>query len=108
MNSSQDGAIYNPEKISPCHTAGHGNTPKVIAGSQQDPSSEGEPKVNNDALRPEIVGRMNSSQDGVIYNPEKISPCHTGTHGNTPMITADNQRDITPPHTTPNAMRELL
>jgi DNA-cytosine methyltransferase len=58
-------------------------------------------------FRPEIVGHMNSSQDGAIYNPEKISPCHTGTHGNTPMITADNQCDITPP-TTPNAMRELL
>ena len=30
VNSSQDGVILNPEGISQCHSAGHGNQPKVI------------------------------------------------------------------------------
>ena len=30
INSSQDGMIVSKEGLSPCHTAGHGNCPKVI------------------------------------------------------------------------------
>jgi DNA (cytosine-5)-methyltransferase 1 len=30
LNSSQDGVVVSPDGISPCHTAGHGNTPKVL------------------------------------------------------------------------------
>ena len=30
INSSQDGIVVNKDDLSPCHTAGHGNCPKVI------------------------------------------------------------------------------
>lgn len=30
INSSQDGVVVNKDDLSPCHTAGHGNCPKVI------------------------------------------------------------------------------
>lgn len=30
VNSSQDGVVVSPEGVSPCHSAGHGNCPKVI------------------------------------------------------------------------------
>jgi DNA (cytosine-5)-methyltransferase 1 len=30
VNSSQDGVVVSPEGVSPCHSAGHGNQPKVI------------------------------------------------------------------------------
>ena len=30
INSSQDGVVVSPEGIAPTHTAGHGNTPKII------------------------------------------------------------------------------
>ena len=32
INSSQDGVVVDPNGISPTHTAGHGNCPKVIEG----------------------------------------------------------------------------
>ena len=30
INSSQDGVVVNKDGLSPCHTAGHGNCPKVV------------------------------------------------------------------------------
>ena len=30
INSSQDGVVVNKDDLSPCHTAGHGNCPKVM------------------------------------------------------------------------------
>lgn len=30
INSSQDGIVVSPHGISPTHTAGHGNTPKIL------------------------------------------------------------------------------
>ena len=32
------------------------------------------------------VGKINSSQDGVIVDPKGISPTHTAGHGNTPKV----------------------
>ena len=32
------------------------------------------------------VGRLNSSQDGVVVSPDGITPTHTAGHGNTPKI----------------------
>lgn len=32
INSSQDGVVVSVEGISPTHTAGHGNTPKILCG----------------------------------------------------------------------------
>ena len=39
------------------------------------------------------VGRVNSSQDGVIVSPEGISPTHTAGHGNTPKVVVRNEID---------------
>jgi DNA (cytosine-5)-methyltransferase 1 len=38
-----------------------------------------EPAVN-------VVGRINSSQDGIVVSSEGIAPTHTAGHGNTPKI----------------------
>ena len=35
VNSSQDGVVVSAEGISPCHSAGHGNCPKVIEGRDE-------------------------------------------------------------------------
>ena len=39
-------------------------------------------------LEPKIVqvGKINSSQDGVVVSPEGVTPTHTAGHGNTPKI----------------------
>jgi DNA (cytosine-5)-methyltransferase 1 len=36
--------------------------------------------------RVDIIGKINSSQDGVVVNPDGISPTHTAGHGNCPKI----------------------
>ena len=33
-----------------------------------------------------LIGKINSSQDGVIISTGGGSPCHTSGHGNTPKI----------------------
>ena len=30
ISSSQDGVVVNPDGLAPCHTAGHGNCPKIL------------------------------------------------------------------------------
>lgn len=30
MNNSEDGVVVSADGIAPCHTAGHGNTPKIV------------------------------------------------------------------------------
>lgn len=32
------------------------------------------------------VGRVNTSQDGVVVSRDGLSPCHTAGHGNEPKI----------------------
>ena len=55
-------------------------------------SSEGcSPALNccgGGGLEPKIVqvGKINSSQDGVVVSPEGVTPTHTAGHGNTPKI----------------------
>jgi len=44
----------------------------------------------------EIVGILSSSQDGVICDPEGISPCHTAGHGNCPKIICSPRYDSIP------------
>ena len=34
----------------------------------------------------QTVGRINSSQDGIVVSPNGISPTHTAGHGNTPKV----------------------
>lgn len=34
----------------------------------------------------QMIGRINSSQDGVVVNPEGIAPTHTAGHGNTQKV----------------------
>ena len=36
INSSQDGVVVMPWGCSPCHTAGHGNCPKVVLPYETD------------------------------------------------------------------------
>ena len=61
LNSSQDGIVISPEGVTPTHTAGHGNTHKIITIGQV--SSEG-------------------SQSGKVYSPEGISQTICAcTHG---------------------------
>lgn len=61
LNSSQDGIVISPEGVTPTHTAGHGNTHKIITIGQV--SSEG-------------------SQAGKVYSPEGVSQTICAcTHG---------------------------
>lgn len=57
--------VYDSDYIAPSlHTCGGGNSePKVV-----------------------VVGKINSSQDGVVVSAEGIAPTHTAGHGNTPKI----------------------
>lgn len=36
-------------------------------------------------------GRINSSQDGVVTEPDDVSPCHSAGHGNCPKVTEYGQ-----------------
>ena len=44
--------------------------------------------VQKDSMVAEVqtVGRINSSQDGIVIDPNGISPTHTAGHGNTPKV----------------------
>ena len=57
INSSQDGVVVDPNGIAPTHTAGHGNTPKIIQVGQMY-GTEKEP----------------NPQAGRIYSADGISP----------------------------------
>lgn len=41
VNSSQDGVVVSSDGISPCHSAGHGNCPKVIENETEDSAGNG-------------------------------------------------------------------
>ena len=61
----QVGRIYNPEGCSPTlNTCGGGSH---------------EPKILQ-------VGKLNSSQDGIVVSDKGIAPTHTAGHGNTPKV----------------------
>ena len=61
----QVGRIYDPDGCSPTlNTCGGGSH---------------EPKILQ-------VGKLNSSQDGVVVSDEGIAPTHTAGHGNTPKV----------------------
>ena len=45
----------------------------------------------NSGITIQKIGRINSSQDGVVVSSEGIAPTHTAGHGNTPKI-ADKLR----------------
>lgn len=64
-NNPQRGRIYSPDGCSPSlNTCGGGGLePKIIQ-----------------------VGKLNSSQDGVVVDENGISPTHTAGHGNTPKV----------------------
>jgi hypothetical protein len=36
--------------------------------------------------RVEVVGKISSSQDGVVISPQGIAPTHTSGHGNCPKV----------------------
>lgn len=64
-DNPQRGRIYSPEGCSPALNCcgGGGLEPKIIQ-----------------------VGKLNSSQDGIVVNSNGISPTHTAGHGNTPKV----------------------
>ena len=33
-----------------------------------------------------ILGKLSTSQDGVLVSPHGIAPCHTAGHGNCPKV----------------------
>ena len=81
INTSQDGVVVDPGGIAPTHTAGHGNTPKIVQVAQIYPNS-GNP------------------QAGRIFDPDGISPSiDTCTGGNRmpkimePVIAASRGRN---------------
>lgn len=41
LNSSQDGVVVSTDGISPTHTSGHGNTPKIVQLGNVNPSGKG-------------------------------------------------------------------
>ena len=64
-DNPQRGRIYSPEGCSPAlNTCGGGGL---------------EPKIVQ-------IGKLNSSQDGVVVNENGISPTHTAGNGNTPKV----------------------
>ena len=57
------------------------------------------PKHNNRVIEPQIkrVGKINSSQDGVVVCSSGIAPTHTAGHGNTPKVMEGSRvRKLTP------------
>lgn len=64
-DNPQRGRIYSPEGCSPAlNTCGGGGL---------------EPKILQ-------IGKLNSSQDGVVVSDKGVAPTHTAGHGNTPKI----------------------
>lgn len=64
-SNPQTGRIDSPSGVSP--------TLNTCSGGQR------EPKIVH-------VGRINSSQDGIVVSEDGISPTHTAGHGNTPKV----------------------
>ena len=64
-DNPQRGRIYSPDGCSPTLNtcSGGGLEPKVIQ-----------------------IGRLNSSQDGIVIDENGIAPTHTAGHGNTPKV----------------------
>ena len=63
INSSQDGLVVDPSGISPTHTAGHGNCPKIL-----------ESKIIQLGNYREPSGKFDNPQTGRVYSPDGISP----------------------------------
>lgn len=86
INSSQDGIVVNPDGISPTHTAGHGNCPKVLVSNQ------------NEILQVGMLDIKGNEQVRRVYDPEGISPTlNTMQGGNRqPKIIEDfySNRDV--------------
>jgi DNA (cytosine-5)-methyltransferase 1 len=61
INSSQDGVVVSTDGIAPTHTAGHGNTPKIIE----------EPTIHQVG---QIYPNSGNPQAGRIYDADGISP----------------------------------
>ena len=68
IRNGMNGNIFSPDGITPTILTNKGEGNKIL-----------EPKIN-------IVGRINSSQDGIIIDLKGISPAHTSSHGNVPKI----------------------
>lgn len=64
-SNPQTGRVYSPNGVSP--------TLNTCGGGQR------EPKILQ-------IGKLNSSQDGVVVSDKGIAPTHTAGHGNTPKI----------------------
>lgn len=64
-SNPQVGRVYDPNGCSPTLNtcSGGGHEPKVLQ-----------------------VGKINSSQDGIVVDPKGISPTHVAGHGNTPKV----------------------
>ena len=102
----QSGRIYSADGISPTmDTCSGGNRmPKVAVAMRGRYNDEGEVEqqleisdreyansittAQKDSMVAEVqtVGRINSSQDGIVIDPNGISPTHTAGHGNTPKV----------------------
>jgi DNA (cytosine-5)-methyltransferase 1 len=63
INSSQDGLVIDPNGISPTHTAGHGNCPKII-----------ENNIIQLGNYRETSGGFDNPQTGRVYSASGISP----------------------------------
>lgn len=54
------------------------------ASNDQEAADGGGSTVDSERVCP--IGKVNSSQDGVVVDAEGVSPCHTSGHGNCPKI----------------------
>ena len=98
--------VYSSDGLSPTLTnmQGGNRQPKVAVAMRGRYNDEGEVEqqleisnreyansittVQKDSMVAEVqtVGRINSSQDGIVIDPNGISPTHTAGHGNTPKV----------------------
>ena len=98
--------VYSSDGLSPTLTnmQGGNRQPKVAVAMRGRYNDDGEVEqqleisdreyansittVQKDSMVAEVqtVGRINSSQDGIVIDPNGISPTHTAGHGNTPKV----------------------
>lgn len=96
------GRIYDTHGCSPALNAmtGGGRQPMVLTVGNVNPSGKGQNGQVIDSLgiartvtvekgegqKVMVVGRINSSQDGIVVDPNGLSPTHTAGHANTPKV----------------------
>ena len=73
-DNPNQGRIYDTDGLSPAlNCMGGGNRQPFVVENSTDATIM-------------KIGKLNSSQDGVVVSPDGISPCHTADRGNAPKV----------------------